>query len=88
MTQSPAPDKRRRNARYNDRMSMTTLTRSYPRPPRFQVKDKPVGFRLDDRKIALLRALAQHRFLTSEQLASIDGGSHQKIQRILRTMFD
>src|SRR5204863_550567 len=61
---------------------------SSPRPSRFQVKDNPSELRPNDRKIALLRALAQHRFLTAEQLAAIDGGSRQKIQRILRTLFD
>jgi len=69
-------------------MSMGTLTYTYPRPQRFRRKDNPPGYALNDRKIGLLRALARDRFLTSEQLAEIDGGSHQKALRLLRLLYD
>ena len=67
---------------------MSNLTSPHPRARRFRRKDNPPGFALNDRKIALMRALARNRFLTTEQLAEIDGGSRQKVQRILRTLFD
>lgn len=67
---------------------MTTLTRSFPRPPRFKRKDNPPGYSLNDRKIGVLRALARDRFLTSDQLAKINGGSHQTTLRLLRVLFD
>jgi Replication-relaxation len=69
-------------------MSMSTLTPPTTRSRRFHRQDNPPGFALDDRKIAVLRRLARHRHLTSEQLASMDGGSHQKMLRILRVMYD
>ncbi len=67
---------------------MSTLARSPARPPRFARKDNPPGCSLNDRKIGLLRALARDRFLSSEQLAEIDGGSHQKTLRVLRLLYD
>ena len=72
--------------RYNE--TDMTITHAHPRPARFKIKDDAPGFRLNDRKIAFLRALARDRFLTSEQLADGDGGSHQKVLRILRTLYD
>jgi protein involved in plasmid replication-relaxation len=69
-------------------MSMTTLDRTFPRPQRFKRKDDPPGYALNNRKISILRALARDRFLTSEQLAEIDGGSHQNTLRLLRVLYD
>ena len=83
---SSIPASARKNARYNE--THMTSVQSFPRPARFEIKDDPPGYRLDDRKVRLLRALARHRFLTSVQLAEIDGGSHQKVLRILRTLYD
>src|SRR5689334_11512751 len=75
-------------ARYNAGMSITTIDRSFPRPPRFKRKDDPPGFTINDRKIGILRALARDRFLTSQQLAAIDGGSYQTTLRLLRVLYD
>jgi hypothetical protein len=71
-----------------DSMSISAVASPTPRARRFFRKDNPPGYSLNDRKIALMRALARNRFLTTDQLAEIDGGSRQKVQRILRTLFD
>jgi hypothetical protein len=69
-------------------MSTVALHRPFARPPRFQIKANPAGYTLDQRKIVLLRELGRNKFMTTEQLAAADGGSYQKVQRILRILFD
>jgi hypothetical protein len=43
---------------------------------------------LTQRDLALLAHVARHRFLTSVQLAMLDGGSPQGVLRCLRSLFD
>jgi hypothetical protein len=47
----------------------------------------PPPFRVTERVIAILCRIAQFRFLTSEQIARLDGGSHQKVLRLLQLCF-
>lgn len=43
---------------------------------------------LTDRDLQLLAAVGRHRFLSSAQLAALDGGSSQNVLRCLRALFD
>ena len=43
---------------------------------------------LTDRDLQLLAAVGRHRFLSSAQLAALDGGSPQNVLRCLRALFD
>jgi hypothetical protein len=47
----------------------------------------PKAFRITPRVIHMLERVAQFRFLTSEQIARLDGGSHQKVLRLLQLCF-
>ena len=44
-------------------------------------------FRVTERVVTILCWIAQFRFLTSEQIARLDGGSHQKVLRLLQLCF-
>jgi hypothetical protein len=44
----------------------------------------PKSFRITPRVIHMLERVARFRFLTSEQIARLDGGSHQKVLRLLQ----
>ena len=59
-----------------------------PRAKRFERRDEPTGFRLTDRDIAIMAHVARHRFLSSQHLAALDGGSEQNLLRCLRVLFD
>lgn len=43
---------------------------------------------LTERDVAFLAMVARHRFLSSRQLALLDGGSEQNVLRCLRVLFD
>ena len=58
------------------------------RSKRFVRRSSPAGFQLTDRDIRLLGHVAQHRFLSSDHLAKLDGGSTQNVLRSLRVLFD
>jgi hypothetical protein len=47
----------------------------------------PKSFRITPRVFEILARVAQFRFLTSEQIARLDGGSHQKVLRLLQLCF-
>lgn len=49
---------------------------------------EPLPFRVTERDIAILRALARFRFLSSAQIARFVGGSEQNILRRLKLLFD
>ena len=52
-------------------------------------RSKPASMQLTDRDVAILRALEQHRFLTTDHLLALTGGtSRQGITRRLRELFD
>ncbi|WP_164933902.1 replication-relaxation family protein [Bradyrhizobium guangzhouense] len=44
--------------------------------------------RLTERDLLLMAHVAKHRFLSTEHLQAIDGGSSQNVNRILRVLFD
>jgi hypothetical protein len=48
----------------------------------------PRGIEITPRDVTLLAHLASLRFLTSEQLGKLDGGSEQNVTRCLRALFD
>ncbi len=48
----------------------------------------PRGIEITSRDVTLLAHLASLRFLTSEQLGRLDGGSEQNVTRCLRALFD
>ena len=48
----------------------------------------PRGIEITPRDVTLLAHLASLRFLTSEQLGRLDGGSEQNVTRCLRALFD
>jgi hypothetical protein len=64
----------------------TLMTRK--RSKRFTRNLTPAGFQLTDRDITLLSHVARHRFLSSDHLAKLDGGSAQNVLRSLRVLFD
>jgi hypothetical protein len=55
---------------------------------RFSRSDKAKPIALTVRDLNLLANVARHRFLTSAQLAAMDGGSPQNVVRSLRLLFD
>ena len=59
-----------------------------PRRKRFERSDAPAPMRLTERDLQLLGHVARHRFLSSAQLAALDGGSPQNVLRSLRILFD
>lgn len=60
------------------------------RSPRFARVDDalPEAFVATERHLAILRALFEHRVLSSDLIADLDGGSPQQVLRTLRTMYD
>jgi hypothetical protein len=59
-----------------------------PRAARFNRRNDLPPMALTVRDLKLLAHVAQHRFLTSAQLAALDGGSPQNVVRSLRLLFD
>ena len=63
-------------------MTVSPIERRYLR------RENPPSFRVTPRVLAILNALRRYGLLTSQQLARLDGGSHQKVLRILQLCFD
>jgi hypothetical protein len=59
-----------------------------PRAKLFRRTEAPPGMELTERDLAILSHVARHRFLTSTQLALLDGGSPQGLLRCLRSLYD
>jgi Replication-relaxation len=59
-----------------------------PRVGRFSRRIDPQPMALTARDLKLLAHVARYRFLTSAQLAALDGGSPQNVVRSLRLLFD
>lgn len=59
-----------------------------PRAARFSRRNGLAPMALTARDLKLLAHVARHRFLTSAQLAALDGGSPQNVVRSLRLLFD
>lgn len=59
-----------------------------PRAGRFSRRADPKPIALTARDLNHLARVARHRFLTSAQLAALDGGSQQNVVRSLRALFD
>ena len=59
-----------------------------PRAKRFDRRINPKPIVLTTRDLNHLARVARHRFLTSAQLAALDGGSAQNVVRSLRLLFD
>ena len=59
-----------------------------PRRKRFLRSATPIPMQLTERDLQLLAHVARHRFLSSAQLAALDGGSPQNVLRCLRALFD
>jgi len=59
-----------------------------PRARRFERRTLPAPFQLTDRDLAILSHVARHRFVSSEHLVALDGGSEQNLLRCLRVLFD
>ena len=59
-----------------------------PRARRYRRRDDPPAFQLTERDLTILAHVARHRFLSSEHLAALDGGSEQNLRRCLRVLFD
>jgi hypothetical protein len=57
------------------------------RPRRFERSDTPPAMVLTSRDLTLLAHVARHRFLTSMQLAALDGGSPQGVLRCLYALY-
>ena len=58
------------------------------RAKRFARRANPPPFQLTERDLAILAHVARHRFVSSEHLAALDGGSEQNLLRGLRVLFD
>ncbi|HTV27705.1 MAG TPA: replication-relaxation family protein [Xanthobacteraceae bacterium] len=58
------------------------------RRKRFERSAAPAPMQLTERDLHLLAHVARHRFLSSAQLAALDGGSPQNVLRALRVLFD
>ncbi|QWG14285.1 replication-relaxation family protein [Bradyrhizobium sediminis] len=67
---------------------METLFGKKQRVNRFRRTDSPRNMRLTERDLNLIRHVAKHRFLTTEQLQALDGGSQQNVSRALRALYD
>lgn len=63
-------------------ISLSPIERRYVR------RENPPPFRITPRILAMLDALRRYGLLTSHQLAKLDGGSSQKVVRLLQLMFD
>jgi hypothetical protein len=59
-----------------------------PRAKRFERRQTPAPFQLTERDLRILSHVARHRFLSSQHLARLDGGSEQNLLRCLRILFD
>lgn len=68
--------------------SVMDATADRSRARRFERRALPAPFQLTDRDLGLLAHVARHRFLSSEHLALLDGGSEQNLLRCLRVLFD
>lgn len=58
------------------------------RVKRFQRAEVVAPMQLTERDLQLLVHVARHRFLSSDQLAALDGGSTQGVLRCLRALYD
>jgi hypothetical protein len=67
-------------------MQMAEMT--VPRRKRFERSATPIPMQLTERDLQLLAYVGRHRFLSSAQLAALDGGSCQNLLRLLRALFD
>lgn len=65
-----------------------TQPQTQRRSKRFERQSKPAAFQLTDRDISLIAHVGRHRFLSSQHLAMLDGGSEQNLLRCLRVLFD
>lgn len=63
-------------------------TAERPRARRFERRALPAPFQLTERDLAILTHVARHRFVSSEHLVALDGGSEQNLLRCLRVLFD
>lgn len=54
---------------------------------RFVRPSDPPAFTLNERNLALLAYVSQHRLISSDDLAKLDGGSEQKAKRELRRLW-
>jgi hypothetical protein len=59
-----------------------------PRRKRFERSVVPNPMQITERDLHLLAQVGRHRFLSSAQLAALDGGSTQNVLRCLRALFD
>jgi len=64
--------------------TLSTTTRA----KRFERRENPSGLQLTLRDMRILSWVARHRFLSSEHLVKLDGGSQQNLLRCLRVLFD
>jgi hypothetical protein len=58
------------------------------RARRFERQEQPPPCQLTARDLAILGHVARHRFVSSQHLAALDGGSEQNLLRCLRVLFD
>lgn len=58
------------------------------RAKRFERRQSPAPFQLTKRDLKILSHVGRHRFLSSQHLAGLDGGSEQNLLRCLRILFD
>lgn len=58
------------------------------RAKRFKRRSSPPAFQLTDRDLTIIAHIARHRFLSSENIVELDGGSEQNLLRCLRVLFD
>jgi hypothetical protein len=58
------------------------------RSKRFERRTTPARFQLTERDLAVLAHVARHRFLSSQHLCALDGGSQQNLLRSLRVLYD
>lgn len=69
-------------------MSMELNVAAKARQKRFRRSVEPAGMQLTGRDLGLLAHIARHRFLSTEHLAKLDGGSRRNLQRCLRALYD
>jgi hypothetical protein len=67
---------------------MPTAEITTPRRKRFERSAAPLPMQLTDRDLQLLAYVGRYRFLSSAQLAALDGGSTQNVLRCLRALYD
>ena len=66
---------------------METATSPKPRAKRFVRPITPAPMQITGRDLKLVGHIARHRFLSTEQLVRLDGGSLQGVQRCLKALF-